>query len=130
MTIVQKLALTRDRETLLEKLMQGEKEWWWGLDVSITDSLDYGIIWTKTEMGWYLYFLANPENREWTTTHLDATPEEIRERFDWIDWDGDENLFETMSELRSYSYLDICGEAYEGFLTEDEVLCQLLEAKC
>ena len=108
---------------------------WEGSDVSIEHSLLGSAVWVPGETETRVFVRVDDD--KWNWTNLSSDPKELISQTDWANWDemlGSlnkpvEEL--TMHEMVEYllwngSHLDVCGEAYEGYMTTDEVLFQLV----
>lgn len=105
---------------------------WEGHDSSIEHSLDYGAVWIPDgENGIRLFIRAGED--QWNWASMSNTPDGIIADTPWAKWN---ELFKnlnkprkelTMQEVVSHlqfhgSHVDICGEAYSGYMSDLEVM--------
>ena len=125
-------------EELLEQVDNTTK--WHGFDVSIEHALEYGLLWTTGHKDTdELYVFMRYGENQWNGCWFSEDPRELINYYDFIDWDeyGDEissnkwylTLEQVLLRLQSCNPLDVMGEAYAGYLTTEQVLQQILEAK-
>ena len=132
-SVIEKIAADSVRIKLETELTYGiTRNDWTGFDSSIEHSLDYGILWFYDNEVEIRVFVKADED-QWNWTWL---PRDIQSLMDWADWAKWELLLkdlnkpveeltlqEVIGHMRFHgSHADICGEAYEGFMSENEVL--------
>ena len=105
---------------------------WEGFDVSIEHSLEYGALWTPDGENGIRLFIRADENK-WNWASMSNSPKGIIADTPWAKWETllDElnkpkeelTLHEVIGHLQSYgSHVDICGEAYSGYMSDLEVM--------
>jgi hypothetical protein len=132
-SVIEKIAEDSVRIKLETELNYGiTRNDWEGMDSSIEHSLDYGALWIPDgENGIRLFIRA--DHNKWNWASMSNTPDGIIADTPWAKWNElfrdlnkprkELTLQEVITHLQFHgTHVDICGECYSGFMSENEVL--------